>query len=343
MISKNNSVRAFLRFPARRWARLIQVLTMTSKQLNLRSGYTLIEILLAVTLGLILMLGVVQIFAMVGDFVNNSQALMELDQNVRSAQLLLQNDLSRYTCRMTPPTDPMAAEGYFRYEEQRLGDVQRLPDPSATVESEFLDENAKGDNDDAIMFTIHDADSPFIGRPAAAGNTILSQDAEVVWYVEGQKLYRRINVLNPGFPDPTKNPTGTVKQASLSDLTFSDYRGGWGTDDKTKDVILDHVIMFDVQAWDPVSKQYLDLGKGQTFNGPQYFDTGSRFKITGEGAKAISIENKMVNAPNKANFEPENYQYNGINLQGIRIKIRVYEPTSGIVRDITVEQDFNTH
>ena len=79
---------------------------MSNKRLEIRSGYTLIEILLAVTLGLILMLGVVQMFAMVSNFVTNSQGLMELDQKVRSAQIMLQNDLARYTAKMTVPADP---------------------------------------------------------------------------------------------------------------------------------------------------------------------------------------------------------------------------------------------
>ena len=337
---------------------------MSTKRFELRNGYTLIEILLAVTLGLILMLGVVQMFAMVGNFVTSSQGLMELDQKVRSAQMVLQNDLSRYTAKMTVPADSNSGYGYFRIEENTqtpLADT-RLQEFYSNVN------NIAGDNDDVIQFTIHDLDSPFIGRNGTG--VVHSSDAEVQWQVSrnpngnGFNLYRRVLVLDPTNA-PNKNAVGNVKHASLSDLTFAasagsgrgrgnagtDYRG-WtaALNDNTADVILDNVLMFDVKVWDPESKSYVDLGKGTTFSAARgtTFDTGSRFSLD-DTASVTSVTqsgtdaNKVINAPTTSKFSIPNAKMAGISLQGIQIHVRTFDPTSGIIRDFTVEQEFVTH
>ena len=339
---------------------------MSNKRLEIRSGYTLIEILLAVTLGLILMLGVVQMFAMVSNFVTNSQGLMELDQKVRSAQIMLQNDLARYTAKMTVPADPNSGYGYFRIEENSSTVATTSPD---TRLSDFYSSltGIVGDNDDVLTFTIHDLDSPFIGRNGTT--TVHSQDAEVKWFILKNSnnvfsLYRRISVLDPtGTPAATR--TGNIKHASLSDLTFTPGSGGSGrgrggaanetnyrdTDSaavSNADLILDNIIVFDVKVWDPETQGYVDLGKGTTFSAARgnVFDTGSRFKVTTAAANPTTTGNgtsAVVNAPNPSNFSLPNTKMAGISLQGIQIHVRTFDPTSGIIRDFTVEQEFVTH
>lgn len=302
---------------------------MTIKVNSNRSGYTLIEILLAVTLGLILMLGVVEIFAMVGDYVHNSQAIMELDNKVRSAQLSLQNDLSRYTCKMTPPADPMAAEGYFKIEEECDSFA-----PAAQIGSELLNDNLLGDNNDVLRFTIHDVDNPFVGR--AGDKTYLSPDAEVVWYVKGTSLYRRVNVLVPNCGVEG----GRVVDLTLSDLSFTENRDN-AADLATDNLILENVIQFDVKVWDPQAHNYVNLGEGQTFTGSAVFDTGSLFKL--QYTANTTPQNNIINPPSSTNFEPTNNAYNGIHLDGLQIRIRAFVPSNGVIREITVEQDFTTH
>ncbi len=344
---------------------------MSNKRFEIRRGYTLIEILLAVTLGLVLMLGVVQMFAMVGNFVTGSQGLMELDQKIRSAQIMLQNDLVRYTAKMSVPADLNSGAGYFRIDENSSTTVTTSPDTRLSDYYSNLN-GIVGDNDDVLTFTIHDLDSPFIGRN---GTTVVnSPDAEVKWFVYKDtdnrfSLYRSINVLDPTGA-PSNAVTGNIKHASLSDLAFTPGAGGSGrgrggaanetnyrvsvsTSDANSitnaELILDNIIVFDVKVWDPEKKEYVDLGKGTTFSAARgtTFDTGSQFKYAPTNLTTVSETgadtNKVVNAPNPSNFSLPNAKMAGITLQGIQILVRTFDPTSGIIRDFTVEQEFITH
>ena len=346
---------------------------MSNKRPEIRSGYTLVEVLLAVTLGLVLMLGVVQMFAMVGNFVTGSQALMELDQKVRSAQIMLQNDLVRYTSRMTVPADINSCEGYFRIEENTQTSNAATQDTRLQTFYGNTLTGIAGDDDDILTFTIHDLDSPFIGRDTSGTTTTVvhSPDAEVKWFVAKNgdgyfSLYRRISVLNP-TGNPSQNASGNVKSASLSDLAFTPGGGrGRGASETSyrdttntsanADVVLDNIIMFDVKVWDPEhvdpttnkTGAYVDLGKGTTFNNQRgnAFDTGSQFKYSPTNlttAAETGTDNKVVNAPNPSNFSLPNAKMAGITLQGIQIHVRTFDPTSGIFRDFTVEQEFVTH
>jgi prepilin-type N-terminal cleavage/methylation domain-containing protein len=344
------------------------VTMMSDKRLEIRSGFTLIEVLLAVTLGLVLMLGVVQMFAMVGNFVTGSQGLMELDQKVRSAQIMLQNDLVRYTSKMTVPAESNSADGYFRIDENNSTVTTTSPDARL---SDFYTNltGIVGDNDDVLTFTIHDLDSPFIGRN---GTTVVhSPDAEVKWFVYKNAnnvfaLYRSINVLDPTGA-PAAAVTGNIKHASLSDLAFTPGAGGSGrgrgavanetnyrvgsdaTSIANAELVLDNIIIFDVKVWDTEKQEYVDLGKGTTFNANRgnTFDTGSKFKVTPANLTTVSETgadtNKVVNAPNTSNFSLPNAKMAGITLQGIQIHVRTFDPSSGILRDFTVEQEFVTH
>ena len=352
---------------------------MSNKRLEIRSGFTLIEVLLAVTLGLVLMLGVVQMFAMVGNFVTGSQGLMELDQKVRSAQIMLQNDLVRYTARMTVPSELNSADGYFRIDENSSTAVTTSPDARL---SDFYSNlsGILGDNDDVLTFTIHDLDSPFIGRN---GTTVVhSPDAEVKWFVYKNAnnifgLYRSVNVLDPTGA-PAAALTGNIKHASLSDLAFTPGAGGSGrgrggaanetnyrvgtdaTNITNAELILDNIIIFDVKVWDPEAPnptptnpnnkgKYVDLSKGTTFSSARgsTFDTGSQFKVNANTFTNVTETgadtNKVVNAPNASSFSLPNSKMAGITLQGIQILVRTFDPTSGIIRDFTVEQEFVTH
>ena len=346
---------------------------MSNKRLEIRSGFTLIEVLLAVTLGLVLMLGVVQMFAMVGNFVTGSQGLMELDQKVRSAQIMLQNDLVRYTSRMTIPAELNSGDGYFRIDENSSTVATTSQDTRLTNFYNNLT-GILGDNDDVLTFTIPDLDSPFIGRNGT--NVVHSPDAEVKWFVFHDtttdptthilKLYRSINVLDPTGA-PSNTVTGNIKHASLSDLAFTPGAGGSGrgrgaaaaetnyrVDTKVDavgnaELVLDNIIMFDVKVWDQEKKEYVDLGKGTTFSAARgsTFDTGSQFKVTPTNLTTVAETgadtNKVVNAPNTSNFSLPNAKMAGISLQGIQIRVRTFDPASGIIRDFTVEQEFVTH
>jgi type II secretory pathway component PulJ len=141
------------------------------------------------------------------------------------------------------------------------------------------------------------------------------------------------------------------------------------------DVILNNVIGFDVKVWDPVAGSYVDLGTGTgtgRFSGTytpstrwavdrrnanndlQYptYDTwsthyetaGTSTGDTGAGRATNGIDdagssgspNGIVDDADELLTSPP-YPYP---LRGIQVKIRIFEPDSRQVREVTVVQDF---
>ena len=128
------------------------------------------------------------------------------------------------------------------------------------------------------------------------------------------------------------------------------------------DVILTNVIGFDVKVWDPGAGDYVDLGatNAVTFStaninpkspaGGTLYDTWStHYESVGIGNGAVvagraspanngfdDSSSGVVDSPADAiTGAPFPYA-----LRGIRIKIRVFEPDSRNVREVTVIQDF---
>jgi len=80
-----------------------------------RRGYTLLEILIAVTLMMIIMLGLTQLFSSVGTQINNTQATLQLVGELRGVKTRLENDLKLVTADLTkaPPMKTGINQGYF--------------------------------------------------------------------------------------------------------------------------------------------------------------------------------------------------------------------------------------
>ncbi len=176
-----------------------------------RAGYTLVEILVAVTLALFLMLAVTQIFSGVGDTVNETQATLEMSSNLRSTATRLSHDLDLVTTEMKPPRSLDNNEGYFCYIEGRIGTYDAsLPTGSASggngrrwqpediaIDSETQKpDTTVGDFDDILMLTAKSsAQQPFRGR--FGDDVIESNVAEIIWFVRGTTLYRRVLLIVP--------------------------------------------------------------------------------------------------------------------------------------------------
>ncbi len=164
-----------------------------------RRGVTLLEMLVTVALLLIMMLIIVAVFRNATGAVITQKAYAALDQDLRRLDQMIRQDLNGITCRMTPPMDPIEGRGYFEYAENALPDAQ--------------DE----DSDDTLRFTAKAPDGqPFTGRlwvqklvppvdPGYAGLrsatiepiTITSQYAEIIYFLRGTKLYRRVRLIRP--------------------------------------------------------------------------------------------------------------------------------------------------
>ena len=213
-----------------------------------RGGYTLIEILVATLLTLIMMGAVVTIFGMIGESISDSRSLLETTDRLRAAQNTLKRDLQGVTATMLPPRRPESAEGYLEYVEGPIGPViapwviarnTETGEPDSTV----------GDIDDILMFTVHSPDEPFVGRvrykrapvgtetpdansPDHYGQFVYkeriveSQTAEVIWFIRGRTLYRRVLLVLPSFDFDLRLPGQGASGPNPDDPRARDDRQG---------------------------------------------------------------------------------------------------------------------
>ncbi len=190
-------------------------------------AYTLVEILVATTLSLVMMVGVMEVFATISRNMNDSRAIVEAQGRLRQTASLLSSDLGGATASVLmtplspPPGDPIKNAGYLEYVE---GPIGPLVDP----ETVFIDstnggiaDTTVGDVNDYLMLTVkRPANNPFIGRCGfkrkpvqgetpfpSDGNSpyvidtypVTSQYAEVIWFVRGRTLHRRVLLIVPGY------------------------------------------------------------------------------------------------------------------------------------------------
>ncbi len=180
-----------------------------------RRGYTLLEILIAVTLMMMLMLGVSQLFSSVGTQINNTQATLQMAGTLRGVKARLDSDLALITADLTkaPPMKTGINKGYFSIIEgmgaahsnallqdrDSMGPSQSISirDIAHTSDSSDLNyDNTVGDMDDILMFTAYAPDGqPF--RGLVGGAPYYSNTAEIIWFCRGNTLYRRVLLVLP--------------------------------------------------------------------------------------------------------------------------------------------------
>jgi len=164
---------------------------------RVRPGFTLIEILVATTLTLLLMGAVVTIFGRIGNSVNESRSTLEMADHLRSTAAVLQKDLAGATVTMLPPR--RLDDGYLEIIEGPVGVLTR-PDQIA-VNNDTSTSTPDGtviDFDDILMLTTRTTGRPFVGRCQFTSDlTVQSDLAEVIWFVRGKTLYRRVLLIAP--------------------------------------------------------------------------------------------------------------------------------------------------
>jgi len=191
-----------------------------------RSGFTLVEILVAAAISLVVILAVVQLFKHAGDIVREGRATIEMAGQIRRAAEQVREDVAGLTVPTTPwPTDA-AAQGSFEYFEGASASLppystKNMPVPKwlgtpipnwpgtpipnwdgATLRDGTRNNDVFGDLDDVIMFTARSNERPFIGR--YNGGTIESKLAEIIIWPALQSngdflLYRRVLLIRPDF------------------------------------------------------------------------------------------------------------------------------------------------
>ncbi|MBL8828707.1 MAG: hypothetical protein JNM18_17130 [Planctomycetaceae bacterium] len=189
--------------------------------LALARAFTLIEVLVATMITLMIVGGLTVMFGNLSENVADSRALASLQNSLRHAKNLLSSDLQGTTAVTMPPLSPEQGLGYFEQIEGPIGPVfypiskvisRNIVDDA---ENEFTyplndanlpqkltalasaggqpqgEDSTLGDVDDILMFTTTSLDTPFIGTGFATSQHA-SQTAEVIWFVRGNTLYRRV-------------------------------------------------------------------------------------------------------------------------------------------------------
>ena len=165
--------------------------------ISAQGGFTLIELLVAAAGGLILMGFMAVVFGFYGRTVRENQAIIRMNDALRSASYKLRQDLQGVTCDVTPWQKPEADAGYFELIEGPLTDTTYYDSTGALANRRPLDaepNNLLGDYDDVLLFTTHGNGAGFVGKMDTS--TIEADAAEVAWFcvqqpdiVDGMNLY----------------------------------------------------------------------------------------------------------------------------------------------------------
>ena len=120
-----------------------------------RIGLTLIEVMIATTLTLLLLLSLAQGFKSLSETVSAGRSRLALNDQLRGISSLLRMDLEGITVDSTNPQQYTAATGYFKYYDGPLSDTSATLFnylQTGTVEQR-VGSNRWGDIDDILMFT----------------------------------------------------------------------------------------------------------------------------------------------------------------------------------------------
>ena len=160
-------------------------------------GFTIVELLVASTVGLLIVLGVIEAFRQIMSAVNKGRASVQLSGQLRNVTNLLREDFRGITVQTTPNTSAASAMGYFEIIEGVDNDSISSPGGFDTL---------TGDTDDVIMFTSRRLGKPFSGRVRGSFvassqpfETITSPNAEIIYWLEPRNTeFLRDGIDNDG-------------------------------------------------------------------------------------------------------------------------------------------------
>jgi len=320
--------------------------------------------MIATTLGLILLGGLVKIVAMVNTSFSDTRVLIDLQNRCRSTQMLLQNDFSHISVTPLPPRPTQADDGYLSLgttdskvlsfsnsNKISRGDVN-LVDPDLVNAGEH----------DYVAFTVFNRENPFtFTDPNDSSRTLQTPYAEVVWFIYKNDLYR-VTVPFVSAPETTQNYGTGISDVRMISPALLGIPGkrimnsiqNQITSNKLQQfMVLPNVIHFCVQVYNPKEKKYNEIAEmGDYFKGNNnkiqsktigscftaYYDTGSVLSETTTSSSSKRDE-LYVN--------PDIYQRTDLVpstafLPGFRVIIRAFDPDSGTIRQFRAGQDFRT-
>ena len=176
-----------------------------------RSGLTLVEMMVSVTITLLVVFAIVQVFDIMGQTVAMGRATIEMAGQLRSVTNTLQRDLDNLTCPVEPWIDPDAGLGYFEYIEGMVAsngfpstdfdaDGDNALDADRTLDTDgvfgVLGASHFGDVDDALFFTVRSEGEPFTGKFVyyTNGATIVSAPYDQNGQVAGGLTRNEVNL-----------------------------------------------------------------------------------------------------------------------------------------------------
>ncbi len=219
---------------------------MQNSAKNLRSAYTLVELMVGVTLSLVLLIAVTDMFRNIGDTINETQATLNMAQNLNNVALQLRADLGgsqvnvdnldalarKPSLLATNPDAP--GDGYLEISEgqgappnvianRAVPDAGKFLPTSMTAYSPDSADNRDltvGDVDDILAFTIKDGNFRGLiedqnpANPNPDGKIVDATEAEVIWFLRGTNLYRRVLMIKT---QPVLNAVGYNNNYTVRD------------------------------------------------------------------------------------------------------------------------------
>ena len=237
------------------------------------SGLTLVELLVATAVAMMLLAMVVTVFDQFGDGVSKTNSAMNVQEQLRHARDIVQNDLDNISAKMYGPGVTEITEG----------PAHDRPAPGTS--------SVMGDPDDWFRISATDGENRFYPQLGQSAASFSSPFAEIVYFVQDGVLYRQVRVIAPGaVVNNVSNAvlastfSGRVDESgnfifnSLDDLANRRYRAG-ATSTSTfphrvytkalapnntpptlvpltgpfrgQDALLNNVVSFDIKVLDP--------------------------------------------------------------------------------------------
>ncbi|WP_442511201.1 PulJ/GspJ family protein [Novipirellula sp. SH528] len=186
-----------------------------SSRFRKTSGFTLVEMLVAMAVTLLMMAGLARAFAFVGERVRDSRGDVKISNDIRDITNRMRDELSRCTVTLEPNTGGPDQPGYFLYYEGPMTNAtSSLFGPSTTLDGQVVPRDARyGDFDDYFAFTaVAKPGSWFTGKVPEFILTGTSTDTDPVVI---RSKYAEIVY----FTNPDRNPsTGAVLDADGNNL-----------------------------------------------------------------------------------------------------------------------------
>ena len=192
-------------------------------------AYTLVELLIALALSLLLLIGVIELFSRVSGVMSGTRITLNLSANLDGVENQLRQDLARIPLSLA--TKPVRIAEYIDdpdvVEVSDLdGYLEIVEGPNSVSTHPYKDENGRfdvtvGDVDDIIAFTAK-ADSAMPFRGLIGGKIEERNFAEIVWFVRGNTLYRRVRLIDDHSISSKIDPTVNT----IQDLAHRERRFG---------------------------------------------------------------------------------------------------------------------